>query len=110
MGDFLEHLAAKPFAEGNHPLLVAGRAEVAGFAGEGKKVLMVAIYALHAGETVIQVAAFKVPLDHLFEVRPPETVLSLKAFLVDLNKLLEVVLDATVIRGMLGAAGAIDGA
>jgi len=40
-------------------------------AGEGQKIFMVAIPALHPGKAVVQVATIQVPVNNLLEIRPP---------------------------------------
>jgi len=66
-------------------------------AGEGQKIFMVAIPALHPGKAVVQVATFQVAVNDLLEVRPTEPVRPFEPLLVDLNKGLKMVLHAPVI-------------
>jgi hypothetical protein len=56
MGDLLEDIHAEPFAELHHSLLMAGWEEMAALAGEGQQVLVAAVFAFHAGKTVVRVA------------------------------------------------------
>ena len=44
-------------------------------AGEGQEVLMTAVFTLHAGEAIVQIAAVEVPVDDLLQMRSPEAVL-----------------------------------
>ena len=44
VGDLLEHMDAEPLSEFHHPLLMAGRAKMTTLAGEGQKVLVVAVF------------------------------------------------------------------
>ena len=37
---------------------------------------MAAIFAFDPGKTVVQVAAVKIPVNDLFQIRPPKTVLT----------------------------------
>jgi hypothetical protein len=36
---------------------------------------MAAVFAFHTGETVLQIAAIQITVDHLCDIRPPETIL-----------------------------------
>ena len=47
-----EHMGTEPFPEFHHPLLMAGGTEMTALAGEGQKIFMVAIPALHPGKIV----------------------------------------------------------
>jgi len=53
-------------------------------AREGKKILMVAVFTLHPGKTVVQVAAIKITVNDLPEIGSEESIGPLKTFLVDL--------------------------
>jgi hypothetical protein len=44
-------------------------------AGEGQKILMIAIPALHPGKAVVQVAAVQIPVNDLLEIGAVESVL-----------------------------------
>ena len=55
-------------------------------AGEGQKIFMVAIPALHPGKAVVQVATFQVAVNDLLEIRPPKTARPFEPLLVELNK------------------------
>jgi len=55
-------------------------------AGEGQKIFMMAIPALHPGKAVVQVATFQVAVNDLLEVSPPEPVRVFEPLPVDLNK------------------------
>jgi len=37
---------------------------------------MAAVFTLHAGKAVVQVAAVEIAIDHLLDIGPPETVLT----------------------------------
>jgi len=54
-------------------------------AGEGHKIFMLAIPALHAGKAVVEVATVQVAVNDLLEVGLPEPVGPFEAFLVGLN-------------------------
>ena len=62
------NVPAQPFAELNHTLLVARRAEMATFARKSKQILMAAIPATHPGKAVLQNAAIQVTVDDLLDV------------------------------------------
>jgi hypothetical protein len=51
-GYLFKHLDAKPLREFHNPLLVAGWTKVPSLAGEGQKILVVAVPAFHAGKAV----------------------------------------------------------
>ena len=97
-----EQVGTEPFSEFHHPLLMAGGTEMTALAGEGQKIFMVAIPALHPGKAVVQVATFQVAVNDLLEVGPPEPVRLFEPLLVDLNKGLKMVLHATVNGGRSG--------
>ena len=42
-------------------------------AGEGQQVLMAAVFALHTGKAVVQVAALQIPVNDLIRISPPES-------------------------------------
>ncbi len=63
---------------------MAGRTEVTALAGEGKKILVVAVFTLHPGKAVVQVAAIKITVNDLPEIGSEESIGPLKTFLVDL--------------------------
>jgi hypothetical protein len=71
--------------------------------GEGKKILVVAVFTLHPGKAVFQVAAIKITVNDF----PEESVGPLKPFLVALDEGFQMILDTTVIIGSLWIAGPI---
>jgi len=73
--NFLEDIHAEPLSEFHHALLMAGRAEMAPFAGEGQQILVATVITSDAGKAVFQIAAVEVTADHLFDIRPPEAVI-----------------------------------
>jgi hypothetical protein len=107
--NLLEHVGTEPFPEFHHPLLMAGGTEMTALAGEGQKIFMVAIPALHPGKAVVQVATVQVAVNDLLEVRPPEPVRPFEPLLVDLNKGLKMVLHAPVIIRRLRVPGTVNG-
>jgi len=78
-------------------------------AGEGQKIFMVAIPALHPGKAMLQVSAFQVAVNDLLKVGPPEPVWPFEPVLVDLNKGFKMVFHAPVIIGRLGIPGTVNG-
>lgn len=46
---------------------MAGGAEMAALAREGKKILVVAVFTLHPGKTVVRVAAIKITVNDIQE-------------------------------------------
>ena len=86
VGNLLEYAGTEPFPEFHHPLLMAGGTEMTALAGEGQKIFMVAIPALHPGKAVVQVATVQVAVNDLLEVGPPEPIQPFEPLLVDLNK------------------------
>jgi hypothetical protein len=109
VGNLPEHVGTEPFPEFHHPLLMAGGAEMTALAGEGQKIFMVAIPALHPGKAVVQVATVQVAVNDLLEVRPPEPVRPFEPLLVKLNKGLKMVLHAPVIIRRLRVPGTVNG-
>ncbi len=76
VGNFLEHMGTEPFPEFHHPLLMAGGTEMTALAGEGQKVFMVAIPALHPGKAAVQVVTIhgEVP-NSSFNIKNPDGVI-----------------------------------
>jgi hypothetical protein len=70
-------------------------------AGEGKKILMVAVSTFHAGKAIVQVAAIKITVNDLQEIGTEESVGPLKPFLVDPDEGFQMNLDSAVIINSL---------
>ena len=107
VGYGLEDLLTGPLPELDYSFLVAGGAEVAAFAREGQKILVIAVLAFDASEPIVEHAAIKIAVYHLFYMRAEEAVLGGEALVIDLLKSLKVILDALVIQGILRFAGAV---
>ncbi len=103
----LEDLLTEPLPEFYHSFLMAGGAEVPAFAREGQEILVATIFAFNAGETIVEDAAIKIAVDHLFHISTEETVLGGKALVIDLLKFLKMILNALVILGILRFTRAI---
>ena len=99
MGDLFEDIHAQPFSEFQHALLMTGRTEMAAFTGKCQQVFMAAVFTLHTGKAVVQVAAIKITVNHLLDIWPPETVLPGELFFVNPDKGLKIILYAVVIIG-----------
>jgi hypothetical protein len=102
-------MGTEPFPEFDDPLLMAGGTEMTALAGEGQKIFMVAIPALHPGKAVVQVATFQVAGNDLLEVGPPEPVPPFEPLLVNLDEGFQMIFHAPVIIGGLGFPGAVNG-
>ena len=86
-------------------------------AGNGQKIFMVAIPALHPGKAMLQVSAFQVAVNDLLKVGPPEPVWPFESVLVDLNKVYVYFLNFLLIttspinpeprRSMVAASGIV---
>ena len=50
---------------------------MAPLAGECQKIFVAAIFAFHAGKTVVQVPAIEVMVNNLLQIGPPETILKI---------------------------------
>ena len=55
-------------------LLMAGGTEMTALAGEGQRIFMLAIPALHPGKAVMQASAFQAAVNDLLKVGTPEPV------------------------------------
>jgi hypothetical protein len=108
-GDPFQHICTEPFPEFRHPLLMEGGAKMTALAGEGKKILVVAVFTLHPGKTVVQVATIKITVNDLLEVGTEESVVPLKPFFVALDEGFQMILDTAVIIGSLWITGSIHG-
>jgi hypothetical protein len=51
--------------------------------GEGKQLLVTAIFAFHAGKTIVQITAIEIATDHLLNTGPPELVMTWKMLIID---------------------------
>ena len=78
-------------------------------AGVGQKVLVVAVFTLHPGKAIVQVAAIKITVNDLPKIGSEESIGLLKAFLVDLDEGFQMIFDTPVIIGSLWIAGLIHG-
>ena len=45
------------------------------FAGKCQEIFMAAILTFHTGKAFVQIAAIKIPIDHLLGIRSPEIIL-----------------------------------
>jgi hypothetical protein len=71
-------------------------------AGECRKVFMAAVFAFHAGKSVVQITAIEVAIDHLLDIGLPESVLPGEMLVIDPDKGFKIVLyTAVVIRRLL---------
>ena len=82
---------------------------MATLAREGKKVLMVAVFAFHPCKAVAQIAAVKIPVHDLSEIEPEESIGPFKSLFVLLEVGFQMILDATVIIACSRSPGPIDG-
>ena len=69
---------------------------------------MTAVFALDAGEAVVQIAAIEITKDHFFDIWPPEAILPGVMLVIDLHEGLEAVFDAAVVIRILRMAGPVD--
>ena len=74
---------------------------------ESQKIFMAAVITSDAGETLMQVAAVEVTVDHFFDIRPPETVIPGKPVIINLHDGFKVILHAGIIVGVLRPPGAV---
>ena len=74
---------------------------------ECKKVLMVAVLALHPGKAVVQVAAIQIAVNGFLEIGTKKSVGPLESFLVNLDEGFQMILDTTIIIGSLRIAGPV---
>ena len=107
VGHLLEDIQAEPFPQLQHALLVARRTEVPSFTRECQQVFMAAVFAFHPGKAVLQIAAVKITVNHLFDIRPPESVLSGKPVIINLHEGFKIILDAMIIIRILRTAGMV---
>jgi hypothetical protein len=108
VGNLLDDVRTEPFPEFHQALLMTGGTEMAALAGEGQKIFMVAMPALHPGKAVVQVAAFQIAVDDPIEVGTPEPVMPFEPLLVDLNKGLKMVFDAPIIIRRVRVSGTVN--
>ncbi len=70
---------------------------------------MPAIAAAHPGETIMQVAAVQIAVNHMFDVGTKEAVPALEPILIDLFECFKMIFNTMIIWGVLGIALAIYG-
>ena len=96
---FLEHVAAQPFPEFYHALLMTRWTEVPALARVCQEIFMAAVFTFHTGKPVVQITAVEITIDHLLDIWPPEAVLPGEMLVIDLDKGFKIVLyTAVVIR------------
>ncbi len=78
-------------------------------AGKSQQVFVAAVLAFDAGKAVSQIAAVKVTIDNLFDIRPPKTVISGKPVIIDLHQGFKIILYTVVIIRVLRVAGPVFG-
>ena len=78
-------------------------------AGEGKKIFVVAVFTLHPGKAVVQIAAIKITVNDIPEIGTEESIGPFKPFLVDLDEGFQMIYDTAVIIGSLRFAGLMYG-
>jgi hypothetical protein len=78
-------------------------------AGEGQKVLVVAVFAFHPGKTVAQITTVQVLRHDIPDIRTEESVGSLKSLFILPDEGFKMILDATVIICGLRISGPING-
>jgi hypothetical protein len=66
-----------------------------------------AVLAFDTGKTVVQIAAVKVTVNHLLDIRPPEAVLLGEVLIIRMNESLKIILDAMIIIRILRTAGMV---
>ena len=81
---------------------------MAALAGECQQVFMATVFSLHAGKSVVRVAAIQIPVNDVFQVGSPEAVLPGVMVVIDLKKGLKMVLHTAVIIRILGVSWAIN--
>jgi hypothetical protein len=67
--------------------------KITAFAGNDQKVHNNAVFTLHTGETVVQVAAVEVSVNHPSDLGPPKSILPGVMLVIDLREGFEIVLD-----------------
>lgn len=72
---------------------------MAALTGKCQQVFVAAIFTLHTGEAVVQIAAVEIAVNHLLDIGPPESVLPGEMFIIDSDKCFKIVFDASVIIG-----------
>jgi hypothetical protein len=109
VGNLLDHFRAEPFPEFHYTLLMTGRTKMAALAGKGQEVLVVAVFALHACEAVVQISAIQIPVDDLLDIGAKKSILPFKPLLIDLEKGFKMILHAPVIIGRLWIPWTVNG-
>jgi hypothetical protein len=88
---------------------MAGGAEMAALAGKGQEVLVAAVFASHAGETVVEITAVQIPINDFLDIGAEKSIEPFKPLFIDLNKGFKMIFDAPVIIGRLRIPGTING-
>jgi len=75
MGHMFQYLLAQPFPELNHPLLMAGRAEMLALARKRQEIFMPAIRAPHPGKPQVQIPAVQISVNHIPDIGSEKSIL-----------------------------------
>jgi len=67
------------------------------------------VLALDAGKTIVENAAIKIAVDHVFHISTEEAILGGETVVIDLLKRLKMIFNATVILGFMWLARAVYG-
>lgn len=68
---------------------MTGGVEKPEVARKGQQVFVPIVFALHAGKTVVQIAAIQITVDDFLDIGTGKSILSFKPFLIDLEKWLQ---------------------
>ena len=94
MGDWSENAGDEKFGAGLDIFLVAGRAEPAGFAGEGEECVEAAVVTADACETAVEGAAVEELIDDLRDGGTQRSVTGLIVFRVTCEEVRKVAMGA----------------
>jgi len=77
--------------------------------GECQEIFVAAVFTLHPGKAVVQIAAIKITINDFPEIRTEESVGSLKLHPVNLDEGFQMILDTAIIVGSLWIVGPVYG-
>ena len=89
-----QYLLAQPFPEHNHPLLMAGRAEMPALARKRQEIFMPAIATSYPGKTQMQIPAVQISVNHVPDIGPEKSILILVSIIPNHFQFFKMILHA----------------
>ena len=102
--DGLENFLAEPLPEFHNTFLMTRWTEMPSLTRKCQKILMPAVVTPDTCKAIMEYAAIKVAIDNLSHIGPKKSILLGKTVIVNLLELFKMILNALVVRCVLGLA------